>query len=117
MKAVEYKQYGGPEVLQLVEVEKPEPKDNEVLIKIHATTITATECTFRKGDPYFSRLFTGLSKPKINRLGEELAGKIEEVGKAVNHFKIGDEVFGTAGPAFGANAENLAVFRTLRIVL
>ena len=109
MKAVEYKKYGAPEVMEIKDVEKPTPKDNEVLVKIHATTVTATECTFRKGDPYISRLFTGISKPKINRLGEELAGVIEAVGKGVEEFKIGDEVFGTAGPQFGANAEYICI--------
>jgi NADPH:quinone reductase-like Zn-dependent oxidoreductase len=109
MKAVEYKEYGGPELLKLIEVKKPEPKDNEVLIRIHATTVTSTECVFRKGNPYFSRLFTGIRKPKINRLGEELAGEIEAVGKEVKSYKIGDEVFGTAGPGFGANAEYITI--------
>ena len=109
MKAIEYTTYGPPEVLQLKEVDKPIPGDSYVLIRIYATTVTATECTFRKGDPFFSRLFTGLTKPKITRLGEELAGKVEAVGKEVKHFKTGDEVFGTAGPGFGANAEYISI--------
>jgi NADPH:quinone reductase-like Zn-dependent oxidoreductase len=109
MKTFMYTEYGPPEVLQLKEVEKPAPKDNEVLIKIFATTVTTTECTFRKGIPYFSRLFTGLTKPKINTLGEEFAGEIEAVGKDVKLFKTGDPVFGTAGPEFGANAEYLCL--------
>jgi len=109
MKAIEYRKYGSPEVLQLKEVEKPGVKDNEILIRIHATTVTATECTFRKGEPYISRLFTGITKPKLKRLGEELAGVVEAVGKDVKLFKRGDQVFGTAGPGFGANAEYIAI--------
>lgn len=109
MKAIEYSTYGTPEVMQLIEVEKPSPQPNEVLIQIHATTVTATECTFRKGEPFFTRTFTGLTKPKLKRLGEELSGEIVAVGKDVKNFNQGDLVFGTAGPGFGANAEYLCV--------
>ena len=109
MKTIEYSAYGLPEVLQLKEAPRPVPGDDEVLIKIRATTVTATECTFRQGKPYFSRLFTGLRKPKITRLGEELAGVIEAVGPKVTKHKVGDEVFGTAGPKFGANAEYICL--------
>jgi NADPH:quinone reductase-like Zn-dependent oxidoreductase len=108
MKAIVYEQYGKPEVLKLTELKKPTPKENEVLVKIHASTVTATESTFRQGKPYFSRLFTGLRKPKINILGEELAGEIEAIGKAVQSFHPGDKVFGIAGPTFGANVGVLA---------
>lgn len=109
MKVIKYSQYGQLEVLQSEEMKKPAPEKNEVLIKIIATTVTATECTFRKGEPKFSRLFTGLTKPKITILGEELAGEIEAIGRNVKLFKIGDQVFGTAGPGFGANAEYICI--------
>lgn len=109
MKAIIQTQYGAPDVLQVVEVEKPSWADNEVLVKTHATTVTATEAVFRQGKPYFSRLFTGLTKPKIKTLGEELAGEIVAVGKDVTNFKVGDRVFGIAGPNFGANVEYLSV--------
>ncbi|HRP93756.1 MAG TPA: alcohol dehydrogenase catalytic domain-containing protein, partial [Ignavibacteriaceae bacterium] len=94
MKAVVYEKYGLPEVLQLKELEKPTPKDNEVLIKTYATTVTATDCTFRKGEPKFSRLFTGITKPKNKTLGSEFAGETEAVGKEVKLFKEGDKVVG-----------------------
>ena len=81
MKVVVYTKYGLPEVLQLREIEKPVPKDNEGLIRIHATTVTAVDCTFRKGKPLFTRLFTGITKPKKSIPGTELAGEIEETGK------------------------------------
>lgn len=109
MKVIKYDQYGTPDVLKLVEVETPIPKNNEILVKLYATTVTATECTFRKGKPYFSRLFTGLTRPKITILGEELSGEIEAVGKEVKLFKEGDKIFGTAGPNFGANAEYICI--------
>ncbi|MCF8262349.1 MAG: NAD(P)-dependent alcohol dehydrogenase [Melioribacteraceae bacterium] len=109
MKSVEYKSYGDPEVLHFVEQEKPSPKENEILLKISASSVTKTETIFRQGKPYFSRLFTGLTKPKNPRLGEELAGEIIEVGNAVTKFKVGDNIFGTAGPEFGANAEFISL--------
>lgn len=95
MKAITYTKYGPPEVLQLKEIEKPVPKENEVLIKVQATTVTATDCVFRRGEPKFSRLFTGLTKPKNPVLGSEFAGQIEAVGSKVKSFKPGDKVFGT----------------------
>lgn len=101
MKAVIYTKYGPPEVLQLKELEKPVPKDNEVLIKIYATTVTSVDCTFRKGEPLFSRLFTGLTKPKNQVLGSEFSGEIETIGKDVKTFKVGDQVFGTT-PGYGS---------------
>jgi NADPH:quinone reductase-like Zn-dependent oxidoreductase len=105
MKAIVCTKYGAPDVLQLQEVEKPVPKDNEVLIKIHAAAATAAGLIGRKGEPFFVRFFMGLTKPKKNILGQEIAGEIEAVGKDVKLFKEGDQVFGLTGIALGAHAE------------
>jgi NADPH:quinone reductase-like Zn-dependent oxidoreductase len=116
MKAILHTKFGPPDELQLREVEKPVPRDNEVLIKIHATTVTSTDCnvrnfTFVPGVFQLpARLFMfGVFKPRINILGIDLAGEIESVGKDVERFKEGDQVFGTPGMKFGAHAEYICV--------
>ena len=110
MKAYTCEKYGPPEVLQLKEVEKPVPKNNEVLIKIHATTVNAADCNVRglsyipTGLGFVAKMMLGLKKPKISIIGSVLAGEVEAVGNEVTSFKVGDQIYGT-GPELGAYAE------------
>lgn len=112
VRAVVYDHYGTPEVLRLEEVEPPVPKDDEVLVKICATTVNRLDCATREANrsgglavTLLSRLISGLRRPKQRILGSELAGKVEAVGATVTEFAVGDHVFGTSGLRFGAHAE------------
>jgi NADPH:quinone reductase-like Zn-dependent oxidoreductase len=122
MKAVVYTEYGPPDVLQLTEVEKPAPRDNEILVRNHATTVNIgdiwarnfkkiTPSTFTMPFPFWfpARMYFGVTRPRINILGSEFAGKIEEVGKEVKRFRKGDQVFGYRGQSMGANAEYMCM--------
>jgi NADPH:quinone reductase-like Zn-dependent oxidoreductase len=108
MKAVVYRKYGSTDVLHLEDIEKPVPKDNEVRIKVYATTVTPMDWRFRKADPFFMRTQSGLIRPKINILGVEVAGEIESVGKDVKLFIKGDRVFGGSDRG-GAHAEYICL--------
>jgi NADPH:quinone reductase-like Zn-dependent oxidoreductase len=109
MKAIVCTTYGSPDVLQLKEVAKPTPKDNEVLIKVHAAVVGPSDCAFRKGEPFIVKLIYGLTRPKFAILGVEFAGEIEAVGKAVKLFKKGDQVYGMSPNSFGAHAEYMCL--------
>ncbi len=109
MKALVYTKYGSPDVLQLKEVEKPAPKDNEVLIKVHAATVNRTDCATIRAKPFFMRIVTGLFKPKKNIPGTEFAGDIEATGKNVSSLKVGDKVFGFDDMGSGSHAQYMAI--------
>ena len=106
MRAVVYDHYGPAEILRIEDVPRPVPADDEVLVKVHASTVTRSDCGHRAADPFFSRVFTGLRRPKQRIIGIEFAGVVEEVGAAVTEFEVGDEVFGLRS---GANAEYVCV--------
>lgn len=107
MKAIVFETFGSPDVLQLRQVAKPTPKADEVLIKVHASTVTSAECMMRRGQPLWGRVILGLTRPRksLRILGLELAGEIESVGSAVTRFRAGDQVFGFTGFGVSAYAE------------
>jgi NADPH:quinone reductase-like Zn-dependent oxidoreductase len=106
MRAVVHDRYGPPEVLRIEDVERPVPKDDEVLVKVYATSVTRSDCGLRSAEYWFARALTGIVRPKRRVAGMELAGVVEAVGVDVSEFKVGDEVFGVKG---GANAEYVCV--------
>jgi NADPH:quinone reductase-like Zn-dependent oxidoreductase len=114
MRAIVHDRYGSPEVLRLEEVERPVPKQGEVLIRIHATTVNRTDCHIRRADPFFWRFFSGLGRPRQRILGSELAGEIEAVGPSADEFAVGDAVFGISG-RFGTHAEFICMPESARI--
>lgn len=109
MKAAIYTQYGSADVLHLETINKPIPKENEVLVKIKATSVNSGDIRLRKADPFGVRLFFGLFKPKINILGSVYSGEVEAVGKSVTRFNVGDEVFGSTDMKFGSYAQYISV--------
>jgi NADPH:quinone reductase-like Zn-dependent oxidoreductase len=107
MKAAVHTRYGPPDVVRVSEVEQPAPKDNELLVRVHATTVNRTDCGLRAAEPFFVRLFTGLTRPRVTVLGNEFAGEVEAVGRGVTSFEVGDRVFGFNGSTLGGHAEYL----------
>jgi NADPH:quinone reductase-like Zn-dependent oxidoreductase len=114
MQAIVYRCYGGPEVLELEEIAKPAPADDEVLVKVHAASVNPLDWHSMRGSPYIMRLSEGLGAPKSTRLGVDFAGTVEAVGKNVQRFKPGDEVFGGKN---GALAEYVTVRESRALVL
>jgi NADPH:quinone reductase-like Zn-dependent oxidoreductase len=114
MKALAYTKYGPPDVLELTEVEKPTPKDDEVLLKVHAASVNPADWHLLRGKPYIARLQLGLRKPKERVLGCDVAGRVEAVGKNVTALQPGDEVFGSPFMhGFGAFAEHVCISEDL----
>lgn len=109
MKALFCARYGGPEVLEVATVSRPEPKPNEIRIRVHAASLTTADTFLRSGTPYYARLFTGLLKPKHPIPGTGFAGEVEAIGAEVSRFKVGEAVFGETALGFGANAEYVCV--------
>jgi NADPH:quinone reductase-like Zn-dependent oxidoreductase len=109
MKAAVHARYGPPEVVRIAEVDRPTVKDDEVLVKVHATTVNRTDCGFRAAKPFITRFFTGLVRPRATILGNEFAGVVEAVGSRVTSFHVGDRVFGYSEGRFGAHAEYMSV--------
>jgi NADPH:quinone reductase-like Zn-dependent oxidoreductase len=109
MKAIVYERYGPPDVLKLKDIDKPVPKDNEMLVKVMAATVNRTDCAMLYAKPFIMRFTTGLIKPKKQILGTEFAGKIESVGKNVTQFKPGDRIFGFDDNGVCAHAEYLTI--------
>lgn len=117
MKAAVYTKYGPPEVVKITEIEKPIPKNNEVLVKVHSGTVNRTDSGFRSAEYFISRFWSGLFKPNYPVLGNEFAGTIEAVGENVTSFKIGDKVFGYNDKTCGGHGEYLTLAENDAITL
>ena len=122
VKAVVYDRYGPPDVLRIEEVDTPVPKQDEVLVRIHATAVTRADCATREANrrsglavSLISRLISGLSRPKQRILGTEFAGEVAALGAAANEFAVGDHVFGSSGFRFGAHAEFICMRESARM--
>ncbi len=109
MKAAVHTRYGSPNVVTVTDVDEPTAEANELLVKVHATTVNRTDCATRAAVPFFARLVTGLTKPRMTILGSEYAGEVDAIGSRVTSFAVGDRVFGYCEGPFGAHAEYMTV--------
>lgn len=116
MRAIIHTRYGTPEVAKVMEVPKPVPESNEVLVKVHASTVNRTDSGFRSAEYFVSRMWSGLFRPKHQTLGCEFAGIVEETGEGVTDFKVGDRVFGFNDATFGGHAEYLTIPESWAII-
>jgi len=105
MKAAVYRSFGPADVVSAEEVPTPVPRDGEVLVRVHAATVGVVDSLARRGAPWYARSQFGLRRPRFPVLGSDFAGQVEAVGRAVRNFRVGEEVFGTRAPRFGAHAE------------
>lgn len=116
MRAIVYSKYGPPEVAKLMEVPKPLPKDNEILVKVYSSTVNRTDSGFRSAEYFVSRFWTGLFRPKYQILGSEFSGTVEEIGHNVTTFKKGDKVFGFNDKTCGGHGEYLTIAETDAVI-
>ncbi len=114
MKAAVHTRYGAPDVVSIQQIDVPVPAEDEVLIRVHASTVNRTDCGMRTAKPWIARFFSGWRRPKHQTLGSEFAGVVEGVGSAVTGFAVGDRVFGVSAQHYGAHAESCASKRALR---
>src|SRR5262245_66624720 len=109
MRAAVHTRFGPRDVVQILDVPNPVPADNQVLVRVHASTVNRTDCGFRAGQPWFGRPFYGLVRPRSTTLGCEFAGVVESVGRKVTAFQVGERVFGYNDRTFGGHAEYLPI--------
>ena len=109
MQAITYQKYGAPDILSLSQITQPTPQDDEILVKIFASTVTPVDLAFLKGEPYAARLYTGLFAPKNKILGTELSGEVMAIGKDVTQYKVGDAIFAATAEGNGAHAEYICL--------
>ena len=116
MKAITRKKYGSPEVLQIQEIEKPTPDANQLLVRVHATTVNRTDCAILSGKPFVMRFISGLFKPKAAIPGTDFAGQVEAVGANVKSFKVGDKVWGLNDEGLSSHAQYMLMDENQSIV-
>jgi len=109
MKAVVFTRYGSPDVLNLADIPTPTPRDTELLVRIHTTTVSPVDCSFRAGDPFITRFYLGLRRPKKTVLGTALAGEVVALGKDVSQFQPGDQIFAAPADGTGAHAQYICL--------